>query len=301
MTPPPRPFGRWAAVPLDFLPAHSGTQLIPRGLTLRATTCPPAAPVVRSGRNNHVSRTLFRHRAPRWAGAQPPWSSACFFPGPGLTSISQPTNNNPSDMDPPVGLRKSPWAGSDRRCPRRQHRIVGQSYSVLGGLGAGAACPDLCAGSLFQVAEQIVRPRHRSPWYYVRALASSHDPRRRVWLERAFLISAFSGRRSPGQPNCHSMPRCRRRGRSRRIPWPPSVAEFSVLGDRGRAPDPAEAGNFTAFVGHATTLRPMAYEVSINDPYKGVELVAQAGPAPAEAADTSSCQNEINSRRLLHG
>ena len=87
--------------------------------------------------------------------------------------------------------------------------------------------------------------------------------------------------------NCHSMPAVGDvmsddPGRER--------AEF-VLGDRdGTTCEP----EFTAFV--ATTLSAMGYEVAINDPYKGVELVRKHG-RPAERRH--SLQIEINRRLYM--
>jgi len=88
--------------------------------------------------------------------------------------------------------------------------------------------------------------------------------------------------------NCHSMPAVGGKmgeggeGRPR--------ADF-VLGDRdGTACDPA----FTAFV--RETLAAMGYEVAVNDPYKGVELVrAYADPA----ARRHSLQVEINKKLYM--
>jgi N-formylglutamate amidohydrolase len=88
--------------------------------------------------------------------------------------------------------------------------------------------------------------------------------------------------------NCHSMPAVGGKmgeggeGRPR--------ADF-VLGDRdGTACDPA----FTAFV--RETLAAMGYEVAVNDPYKGVELVrAYSDPA----ARRHSLQVEINKKLYM--
>jgi len=87
--------------------------------------------------------------------------------------------------------------------------------------------------------------------------------------------------------NCHSMPAVGDvmsddPGRER--------AEF-VLGDRdGTTCEP----EFTAFV--AATVSAMGYEVAINDPYKGVELVRKHG-RPAERRH--SLQIEINRRLYM--
>ena len=89
--------------------------------------------------------------------------------------------------------------------------------------------------------------------------------------------------------NCHSMPATS----SIISEEGPGVsrADF-VLGDRdGTTCDPA----FTAFV--ALTLRGMGYDVKINDPYKGVELV-RAYSDPAE--NKHSIQIEVNRKWYMH-
>jgi len=88
--------------------------------------------------------------------------------------------------------------------------------------------------------------------------------------------------------NCHSMPAVgdvmsEDPGRPR--------AEF-VLGDRDATTCEPE---FTAFV--AATLSGMGYEVAINDPYKGVELVRKHG-RPAERRH--SLQIEVNRRLYMN-
>jgi N-formylglutamate deformylase len=88
--------------------------------------------------------------------------------------------------------------------------------------------------------------------------------------------------------NCHSMPAvgdvmADDPGRSR--------AEF-VLGDRDATTCEPE---FTAFV--AATLSGMGYEVAINDPYKGVELVRKHG-RPVERRH--SLQIEVNRRLYMN-
>ena len=67
-------------------------------------------------------------------------------------------------------------------------------------------------------------------------------------------------------------------------------ADF-VLGDRDGSTCEAE---FTAFV--AATLAAMGYDVAINDPYKGVELVRKFG-RPGERRH--SLQIEINRRLYM--
>ena len=71
----------------------------------------------------------------------------------------------------------------------------------------------------------------------------------------------------------------------------PALRADFVLGDRdGTSCDPA----FTRFV--AAELRKLGYEVKLNDPYKGVELVERyADPA----AGRHSLQIEINRRLYM--
>ncbi|HEY9538984.1 MAG TPA: N-formylglutamate amidohydrolase [Kiloniellaceae bacterium] len=87
--------------------------------------------------------------------------------------------------------------------------------------------------------------------------------------------------------NCHSMPA---RGNAASEDGPVARADF-VLGDRdGTTCEPA----FTAFV--AGELRSLGYEVKINEPYKGVELVRRyADPA----AGRHSLQIEVNRKLYM--
>ena len=87
--------------------------------------------------------------------------------------------------------------------------------------------------------------------------------------------------------NCHSMPA---RGNAASEDGPVARAEF-VLGDRdGTTCAPA----FTAFV--AATLRDLGYDVKINEPYKGVELVRRySNPA----AGRHSLQIEVNRKLYM--
>ena len=87
--------------------------------------------------------------------------------------------------------------------------------------------------------------------------------------------------------NCHSMPAM---GNAASEDGPVARAEF-VLGDRdGTTCEPG----FTAFV--AAELRSMGYEVKINEPYKGVELVRRySNPA----AGRHSLQLEINRKLYM--
>ncbi|MEQ8354592.1 MAG: N-formylglutamate amidohydrolase [Kiloniellaceae bacterium] len=87
--------------------------------------------------------------------------------------------------------------------------------------------------------------------------------------------------------NCHSMPAM---GNAASEDGPVPRAEF-VLGDRdGTTCEPA----FTAFV--AGLLRDMGYEVKINEPYKGVELVRRYSDP---AGGRHSLQLEINRKLYM--
>ena len=87
--------------------------------------------------------------------------------------------------------------------------------------------------------------------------------------------------------NCHSMPAV---GNAASEDGPVPRAEF-VLGDRdGTTCEPA----FTAFV--AGELRDMGYEVKINEPYKGVELVRRYSD-PAKGRH--SLQIEVNRKLYM--
>jgi N-formylglutamate amidohydrolase len=87
--------------------------------------------------------------------------------------------------------------------------------------------------------------------------------------------------------NCHSMPAM---GNAASEDGPVPRAEF-VLGDRdGTTCEPG----FTAFV--AGRLRDMGYEVKINQPYKGVELVRRYSDP---AAGRHSLQLEINRKLYM--
>ena len=87
--------------------------------------------------------------------------------------------------------------------------------------------------------------------------------------------------------NCHSMPA---RGNAASEDGPMMRAEF-VLGDRdGTTCEPA----FTTFV--AGELRGLGYDVRINEPYKGVELVRRYSDP---AAGRHSLQIEVNRRLYM--
>jgi N-formylglutamate amidohydrolase len=114
-----------------------------------------------------------------------------------------------------------------------------------------------------------------------------HTPYHRALV--ALMDAAQAAHGAVFHINCHSMPNVGGKmgeggeGRQR--------ADF-VLGDRdGSTCDPA----FTRFV--AETLRALGYQVAINDPYKGVELVrAYSDPARGR----HSLQVEINKRLYMN-
>ena len=125
--------------------------------------------------------------------------------------------------------------------------------------------------SVEEVKQRIVRYHQPYQRAVKDALDAVHDHFGGVWHINCHSMPALSGcisEEGPGKPR----------------------ADF-VLGDRdGTTCEP----EFTALV--AATLRDMGYEVKINDPYKGVELV-RAFSDPA--AQRHSLQVEVNRRLYL--
>jgi N-formylglutamate deformylase len=125
--------------------------------------------------------------------------------------------------------------------------------------------------SVEEVKQRIVRYHQPYQRAVKDALDAAHEHFGGVWHINCHSMPALSGRISeegPGKPR----------------------ADF-VLGDRdGTTCEP----EFTALV--AQTLRGMGYEVKINDPYKGVELV-RAFSDPA--AQRHSLQVEVNRKLYL--
>ena len=172
-------------------------------------------------------------------------------------------NRHPSDMDPAV--LEEPWPGPVARS-RKTELGIGLVWRLAQG-GVPMYARLLSVADVERRIALYYEPYHA-------AVAAVLDERHRrfgaVW-----------------HLNCHSMPAVGDvmsddPGRER--------AEF-VLGDRdGTTCEP----EFTAFV--AATLSAMGYEVAINDPYKGVELVRKHG-RPAERRH--SLQIEINRRLYM--
>jgi N-formylglutamate deformylase len=172
-------------------------------------------------------------------------------------------NRHTSDMDPAV--LEDPWPGPVTRS-RKTELGIGLVWRLAQG-GVPMYARPLSVVDVERRIALFYEPYHA-------AVATALDERHRrfgaVW-----------------HLNCHSMPAVGDvmsddPGRER--------AEF-VLGDRdGTTCEP----EFTAFV--AATLSAMGYEVAINDPYKGVELVRKHG-RPAE--HRHSLQIEINRRLYM--
>jgi N-formylglutamate amidohydrolase len=172
-------------------------------------------------------------------------------------------NRHLSDMDPAVV--SEPWPGP--LAPSRKTELgIGLVWRLAHG-GVPMYARPLSVADVERRIALCYEPYHA-------AVAAALDERHRrfgaVW-----------------HLNCHSMPAVGDvmsddPGRPR--------AEF-VLGDRDTTTCEPE---FTAFV--AATLSGMGYEVAINDPYKGVELVRRHG-RPAERRH--SLQIEINRRLYM--
>ena len=172
-------------------------------------------------------------------------------------------NRHLCDIDP--ALLSEPWPG-EVTISHKTELGIGLVWRLARG-GVPMYARKLTVAEIQRRIVDCYEPYHR-------ALADALDERHRqfgaVW-----------------HINCHSMPAIgdvmsddpgRRRG------------EF-VLGDRDGSSCDAE---FTHAV--ASTLRGMGYEVSLNDPYKGVELVRRHG-RPAERRH--SLQIEINRRLYM--
>jgi N-formylglutamate amidohydrolase len=124
------------------------------------------------------------------------------------------------------------------------------------------------------------------------SVAEVRDRIERCWkpYHRAVAEAIEAGHRRSGAVwhiNCHSMPAI---GNAASEDGPVARAEF-VLGDRdGTTCAPA----FTAFV--AAELRGLGYEVKINEPYKGVELVRRYSDP---ALGRHSLQIEVNRKLYM--
>ena len=173
---------------------------------------------------------------------------------------------NRSFLDVDASLLDAPWPGP--AIPSRKTELgIGLIWRILDS-GESIYARKL---SVDEVKQRIVRYHQPYQRAVKDALDAAHEHFGAVWHINCHSMPAVSGRISeegPGKPR----------------------ADF-VLGDRdGSTCEP----EFTAFV--AKTLRDMNYEVKINDPYKGVELV-RAFSDPA--AQRHSLQIEVNRRLYM--
>jgi N-formylglutamate deformylase len=173
---------------------------------------------------------------------------------------------NRSLLDIDASLIDGPWPGP--ALPSRKTELgVGLIWRVLDS-GEPIYGRKL---SVDEVKQRIVRYHQPYQRAVKDALDEAHDHFGGVWHINCHSMPALSGRISEEGP-----------GKRR--------ADF-VLGDRdGSTCEPG----FTAFVAQA--LRSLGYEVKINDPYKGVELV-RAFSDPA--AQRHSLQVEVNRRLYM--
>jgi N-formylglutamate deformylase len=173
---------------------------------------------------------------------------------------------NRSLLDIDASLLATPWPGP--AIPSRKTELgVGLIWRVLDS-GDPIYARKL---SVDEVRQRIVAYHQPYQRAVKDALDDAHEHFGVVWHLNCHSMPALSGKISeegPGKPR----------------------ADF-VLGDRdGTTCEPA----FTAFV--AKTLRDMGYEVKVNDPYKGVELV-RAFSDPA--AHRHSLQIEANRKLYM--
>ena len=173
---------------------------------------------------------------------------------------------NRSLLDIDASLLDAPWPGP--AVPGRKTQLgVGLIWRVLDS-GEAIYARKL---SVDEVKRRIVRYHQPYQRAVKEALDEAHAHFGAVWHVNCHSMPAMSGRISeegPGKPR----------------------ADF-VVGDRDGTTCSPE---FTAFV--ATTLRGMGYDVRINDPYKGVELVrAFSDPAGGR----HSLQLEVNRRLYM--
>ena len=192
-------------------------------------------------------------------------------PGLGATLISATfprsyIDPNRSLLDIDASLLDAPWPGP--AIPSRKTELgIGLIWRVL---DSGEAIYGRKL-SVDEVKQRIVRFHQPYQRAVKDALDAAHEHFGAVWHINCHSMPALSGRISEEGP-----------GKER--------ADF-VLGDRdGSTCEP----EFTALV--ATTLRGMGYQVKINDPYKGVELV-RAFSDPA--AQRHSLQIEVNRRLYM--
>jgi N-formylglutamate amidohydrolase len=173
---------------------------------------------------------------------------------------------NRSLLDIDASLIEGPWPGP--AVPSRKSELgVGLIWRML---DSGEAIYRRKL-SVAEVKERIVRYHQPYQRAVKDALDEAHDHFGGVWHINCHSMPALSGRISeegPGKPR----------------------ADF-VLGDRdGSTCEPA----FTALV--ASVLRGMGYDVKINDPYKGVELVRAFSDPQSQR---HSLQIEVNRRLYM--
>jgi N-formylglutamate deformylase len=218
----------------------------------------------------------FRHSVPHRAlrAAEDTFVEELFASGPalGATLIAARfprsyIDANRSLLDIDASLIESPWPGP--AVPSRKTELgFGLIWRTLDS-GAPIYSRKL---SVEEVKQRIVRYHQPYQRAVKDALDSAFDHFGAVWHLNCHSMSALSGGISEEG----------RAGKPR--------ADF-VLGDRdGTTCEP----EFTAMV--AKALRAMGYEVKVNDPYKGVELV-RAFSDPA--AGRHSLQIEVNKRLYL--
>jgi len=173
---------------------------------------------------------------------------------------------NRSLLDIDASLLDAPWPGPAVPSAKTQ-KGIGLIWRVL---DSGESIYDRKLG-VEEVKQRIVRYHQPYQRALKKALDEVHDHFGAVWHLNLHSMPAVSGRISEEGP-----------GRAR--------ADF-VLGDRdGSTCEP----EFTARV--AEVLRGMGYQVKINDPYKGVELV-RAFSDPK--ANRHSLQVEVNRKLYM--
>ena len=173
---------------------------------------------------------------------------------------------NRSLLDIDAALLDAPWPGP--AVPSRKTELgIGLIWRVL---DSGASIYERKL-SVDEVKQRIVRYHQPYQRAVKDALDAMHDHFGAVWHINCHSMPALSGRISEEGP-----------GKTR--------ADF-VLGDRDASTCEPE---FTALVARA--LRDLGYQVKINDPYKGVELV-RAFSDPG--AQRHSLQVEVNRRLYM--
>jgi N-formylglutamate amidohydrolase len=173
---------------------------------------------------------------------------------------------NRSLLDIDASLLEAPWPGPAIPSAKTQ-KGIGLIWRVL---DSGETIYDRKLG-IDEVKQRIVRYHQPYQRAVKDALDAAHGHFGGVWHLNLHSMPAVSGRISdegPGKPR----------------------ADF-VLGDRDGT---TCAPEFTALVAEA--LRAMGYEVKVNDPYKGVELV-RAFSDPK--ANRHSLQVEVNRRLYM--